>query len=169
MRNLTTTSPLTLLQCSPWHLQHPVLGRNRDEGITRMNEGDFLPPWQVVLLANKKIPRLHLSRRSLRRDECWATTAWWYIRLRPSTTNTSWRRENVNIRADEQKALYRTKHQRRTHVWVEVIDHAPWLKLHGGLMFDAFFPGFTLQSGAQTICQVTSISLATADNRPVGI
>ena len=46
-----------------------------------------------------------------------------------------------------------------------MIDHAPWLKLHGGLMFDALFPGFTLKSGAQTISQVTPISLASADNR----
>ena len=28
--------------------------------------------------------------RSLRRDECWANTAWWYISLCPSTTRTSW-------------------------------------------------------------------------------
>ena len=116
-------------------------------------------------IGEQNIPRLHLSIRSLRRDECWATTAWWYIRLRPSTTNTSWRRENVNIRAGEQKALYRTKHKWRTHVWVEMIDHAPWLKLHGGLIFDALFPGFTLKSGAQTISQVTPMSLASADNR----
>ena len=46
-----------------------------------------------------------------------------------------------------------------------MIDHAPWLKLHGGLMFDALFPGFTLKSGAQTIFEVTSISLASADSR----
>ena len=50
-----------------------------------------------------------------------------------------------------------------------MIDHAPWLKLHGGLMFDALFPGFTLKSGAQTIFEVKPISLASADNGPEGI
>ena len=51
--------------------------------------------WKVVYATHSSIFS-HLSIRSLRRDECCASTAWWYISLCPSTTSTSWRR-NITI------------------------------------------------------------------------
>ena len=80
----------------------------------------------------RNILYFYLSMRSLRRDECCASTAWWYISLCPSTTRTSW-----DMKMWTWSKLYcciLSSRIIKTYIWVKLIDNAPRFKLHDGWM-----------------------------------